>query len=93
MLNDVLKGCRSDRECVAVEYSTEEQEAARQGHPEKGYCEVTPVPPECLAVAYPYQLTEGAKRQVTYFPRPKFREVGPSLFVKRGYKMSPAKES
>jgi hypothetical protein len=83
-LIDVLKGCRKDPACAAVVYTQEEQEAAKHGFSNADYCLHTPNPPECVATAYPFQLSPGVR---TVYYTPKDPSIGPNLYVKRQYGM------
>src|SRR5207237_5068019 len=87
-LKNVLKHCRKDKNCAGVEFVSESQYAARLGKTGPGYCDRTPDPPECLAVAYPYQLAHGAR---TLYYSPAAAEVGPSVYAKRGVKLTAKK--
>lgn len=87
-LADVLNGCRKDPNCVAVQYTEEEQEASKHGNTAADYCLHVPNPPDCIATAYPFQLSPGT--QTIYFKRTN-PSVGPNLYVKRKYRMEEKK--
>lgn len=82
--SDALQACESDPRCAAVMYVSPQQQAARLGKTDGGYCSQSPTPPECVASAYPVQLLSG--QQVGYVQAD--QKYGPTLHVRSGYKFA-----